>query len=142
MDDDHIPQTDSRLTTDQMLQMILGRLERFPVERFVKMEAELQQLRSLLLEEIRSRKGLGEDLQRLAREFGDTVDKRIDRAFSDCRQDRDLRLGHICERIEAVQARETEDRSMSSRMRLAVFSAVAALVISLVNAVINLLVRK
>jgi hypothetical protein len=142
MDEDRFARNDSGLTTDQMLQMILGRLERFPAERFVKMETELQQLRALLLEEIRSRKGLGVDLQRLAREFGEMVDKRIDRGFADCRQDRDLRLSHISERIETVKAREDEDRTMSLRMRLAIFSALAAFLISLINSFIYLLVRR
>lgn len=142
MDDDLSLERSPRLTTDQMLQMILGRLERFPVERFVKMETELQQLRVVLEEESRSRKGLGEDLQRMAREFGETMDKRIDRAFTDCRQDRDLRLTHIGDRISAIQSRDNEERSAGVRMKIAIFTAVSAFVISIVNAVINLLARR
>ncbi len=142
MDDELTRQGEPRPTTDQMLQLILGRLDRFPVERFVRMETELQQLRGVLEEESRNRKGLGEELQRMAREFGETMDKRMDRAFADCRQDRDLRLARITDRINTIQSRENEERSMSAKMKVAVFTAISAFVISIVNAVISIVARK
>ncbi len=131
-----------RQSTDQMLQLILGRLDRFPAERLVRMETELQQLRSLLEDEVSSRKGLAEDLQRVAREFGETMDKRMDRAFADCRQDRDLRLACLADRIAAMQCQDREERTHNVKMKVAVFSAVSAFVISIVNAVIGILARR
>lgn len=142
MDDDLSRERDPRLSTEQMLQTILGRLERFPVERFVRMETELQQLRGVLEEESRSRKLLGDELRCVAREFGETMDKRMDRAFADCRQDRDLRLTHMGDRINAIQSRGGEEREAGVRMKIAVFTAVSALAISIVNAIINLLARR
>ena len=131
-----------RMTTDQMLQLILGRLERFPVERFVRMEAELQQLRQLLEDEIQNRKNLAQDLQRITKEFGDTLDKRIDRAFRDCREDRDVRLAHVGDQIRSITTKDNEERDVRVRVRIATLSAVFAFVISIVNAIIYVLFRR
>jgi hypothetical protein len=126
---------------EQTLQLILNRLDRFPAERFVRMEAELQQLRAMLEEESESRKALTEQMHQMAREFQETVDKKMDRAFGDCRQDRDLRLARFADRLDSMQEREREERSMNVKLKLALLSAACAFVISMINAIISLLSR-
>lgn len=126
---------------EHALQLILGRLDRFPVERFVRMEAELQQLRAMLEEECANRKALTEQMHEMAREFQETVDRKMDRALGDCRQDRDLRLTLLSDRIDAIQIQEREERSMNVKLKLALLSAACAFVISMINAVISLLSR-
>jgi hypothetical protein len=106
------------------------------------MEADLQNLRSFLEEESDSRKGLAEELHAVTREIQETIDKRMDRALSDCREDRDLRLAHLADRIEAVQHQGQEARTLNMRMKIAVFSAICAFAVSIVNAMISLLAHK
>jgi hypothetical protein len=140
VDHDASPDREPGLSTDQKFQLILEQL-RNPTERQVKLESEVHQIRSLLEEEVSSRKDLSGELQRLAREFGETMDRRMDRAFKDCREDRDLRLSHLAERVSTIQCLDREERSHSVKMRIAVFSAISALVISILNAVIGIVTR-
>ncbi len=133
---------DPSLSVEQMLRLILSHLQGFPVERFVRMETDLQNLKSLLQEESKSRKVLAEELHGLTLGLQETIDKRMDRAFDDCRQDRDLRLTHLGDRIESMQGQGQQERAFGIRMKIAMFGAGSAVVISAVNAMINLFVRK
>ena len=142
MEEDMPPGRMPRPSTQQMLEFILTRLERFPAEGLVRMEAELQNLRRFLEEESASRKGLGDELHGFIREMQETIDKRMDRALTDCRQDRDLRLTHLSDQLDTIRVRDQQERTLSARMKIAVFGAIAAFVISIVNAAIHLLFRK
>lgn len=129
-------------TVEQTLQLIVTRLDRFPVERFVRMEAEIQQLREVLEQECANRKSLAHEMHQMAREFQESVDKKIDRALDDNRKDRDLRLGHLNERIDSIKSQSHQERALSAKMKLALFSGACALIVSVLNAVLEMISRK
>jgi hypothetical protein len=126
----------------QTLELIVTRLERFPVERFVRMEAELQQLRSMLEQECVNRKNLAEEMHRMAREFQENVDKKVDRAIGDCCEDRDLRLEHLGERIDSIRLQSHQERALGVKMKMALVSGACALIVSVLNAVIGIISHK
>jgi len=122
-----------------MLQLILVRLDRFPAERLVRMESDLKNLKALLEDEISSRKKLNAELGDLSKNIQTMIEQRVDRALSDCRQDRDLRIGHLAERIDGIQGQDQEQRTMNLRMKIAILGAISAFVISIFNAFVGLL---
>ncbi len=142
MDDGAEDQRPPLPTVERTLQLILGRLDSFPAERLARIETQFQQLKSLLEEESQSRRSLDQELRRLAKEFQEMLDTRIDRAFCDCRRDRDLRLGHLSERVDSIQIQRSEERSLNVRMKVALFGAITAFAVSIMNAVINIVFHK
>lgn len=133
MESSTAPATNELMPIQQQLDRILNRIDSFPLERFARMEGELQQLKQFVHDEAEMRRQLAEEDHKLALSFREVIDQQLDRAFAACRNDRDLRLAAIAGRVDQIEQREKQARDVSLRIRVALIGAFAALVVSLIG---------
>jgi len=127
---------------EQQLAQVLARLDGFPLERFARMEAELRQLKAMVREEAGNNRRLAEESHRLAVGLHEAIQRQLDRAFTACQRERNQHVGRLSDRIESVEQRWREERSVSIRLKLAMIGAGSALAVSLAAILLNWLLGR
>ena len=120
-----------------LLERILARLDSFPLERFAQMETEIHHLKAMAAEDVEVRCRLSDELRKLSMGLHDAIESQLDRSFDACKEDRDLHLQRMSDRVTAIEGTHSIQRQWGDRVKVVLISAGCASLVSAITAVVN-----